>query len=84
MSGYRVRISGKTTRDDGYEADLPATEPNQAWHERPLPRCPDCGGEVVWAEAGNVPGTRACSECRSLFAVQSRDGRVWLRRERLY
>ena len=24
------------------------------------PRCPDCGGTIAWAEAGGVPGSRAC------------------------
>ena len=24
------------------------------------PACPDCGGKIVWAEAGGVPGTRRC------------------------
>jgi len=31
-----------------------------AWWEVPLPRCPDCGGDLVWYEAGYVPGTRKC------------------------
>ncbi len=26
----------------------------------PLPLCPDCGGDLVWWEAGYVPGTRNC------------------------
>ncbi len=32
------------------------------------PDCPDCGGIVVWNEAGHVPGSRACKECGSQFA----------------
>ena len=24
------------------------------------PKCPDCGGNIVWAEAGGVPGSRKC------------------------
>jgi hypothetical protein len=35
----------------------------------PLPPCPDCGGNVVWAEAGLVPGARECLRCGSLFSV---------------
>ena len=31
------------------------------------PPCPDCGGEIVWNEAGQVPGTRMCAGCRSEF-----------------
>lgn len=30
------------------------------WWEVPLPPCPDCGGDLVWWEAGYVPGTRKC------------------------
>jgi len=40
-----------------------------AWYDLPLPPCPDCDGEVVWAEAGNVPGARSCTGCGSLFTV---------------
>lgn len=25
--------------------------------------CPDCGKEIVWAEAGHVPGWRQCIGC---------------------
>lgn len=32
----------------------------RAWWEVPLPACPDCGGDLVWYEAGYVPGTRKC------------------------
>ncbi len=35
-------------------------EPDQAWYDVPLPPCPDCGGDLKWAESGNVPGTRRC------------------------
>lgn len=35
----------------------------------PLPQCPDCGGEIVWAENGYVPGTRECTKCHSIFAI---------------
>ena len=31
-----------------------------AWWDVPLPPCPDCGGDLVWWEAGYVPGTRRC------------------------
>ena len=31
-----------------------------AWWDVPLPQCPDCGDDVVWYEAGYVPGTRKC------------------------
>lgn len=29
-----------------------------------------CGGAIVWAEAGYVPGSRACRSCLALFAVR--------------
>ena len=31
------------------------------------PACPDCGGEIVWAEAGDVPGSRECDTCGSRY-----------------
>lgn len=31
-----------------------------AWWNVPLPPCPDCGGGLVWWEAGYVPGARKC------------------------
>lgn len=44
-----------------------------------LPPCPDCGdGEIVWAEAGYVPGARACTKCGSMFSLDT-----WSREERL-
>ena len=33
---------------------------DRAWWEVPLPPCPKCGGDLVWYEAGYVPGTRKC------------------------
>jgi hypothetical protein len=33
---------------------------NKAWWEVPLPSCPECGGDIIWFEAGYVPGTRKC------------------------
>jgi hypothetical protein len=54
---YQVKIRGEFTEDDGWQQPL---LPTGAWWEAPLPSCPDCGGDLVWAEAGNVPGTRNC------------------------
>ena len=42
-----------------------------AWWDVPLPPCPDCGGGIVWAEAGYVPGARRCVACGSLFSAQT-------------
>lgn len=32
--------------------------------------CPDCGGGLVWAEAGLVPGARRCSACEGIFCLE--------------
>lgn len=61
----------------------------RAWWEVALPPCPDCGADIVWYEAGYVPGTRKCTGCGSMFSVQrSREsGKISglaLERERFY
>ena len=58
MSDYRVRMQGETTDDDELTIDMGAIA--GAWWDVPLPACPDCGGDVVWYEAGFGPGTRKC------------------------
>lgn len=60
MSEYQVKIKGEYADDDGLRIEMPRTAPYQAWHEIPLPLCPDCGGDLVWYEAGYAPGTRKC------------------------
>ena len=69
-SKHTCRIGGKYDQpDDGLRIEMgPVTG---AWWDVPLPACPDCGGVLVWAEAGYVPGTRACVNCGSLFSVQT-------------
>jgi hypothetical protein len=57
---YQVRIRDELTEDDGLALDLGPLGPGEAWWEKPLPPCPDCGGALVWFEAGYVPGTRKC------------------------
>jgi len=91
MSDYEVNIGGDYTVDDGLEIDMGALAPGQAWWEMRLPDCPDCGGDLVWWEAGYVPGTRKClgkpdldGGCGSLFSVQPGGGRAYMRRERFY
>lgn len=59
MAKYAVKIRGKFTSDDGLEIDMGEIG-QRSWWELPLPPCPDCGGDVVWWEAGYVPGTRRC------------------------
>ena len=31
------------------------------------PKCPDCGGIIIWAENGGVPGSRKCEGCGSRY-----------------
>jgi hypothetical protein len=59
MREYQVVIRGEHVEDDGYRQDLECAE-GQAWYEVALPACPDCGGDLVWWEAGYAPGTRRC------------------------
>ncbi len=70
-----ARVSGETVDFDSaptVEIDMGSTEhPPQAWWEIPLPPCPDCGGEIIWAEAGHAPGTRECTRCKSLFQCET-------------
>ena len=56
-------------------------ESARAWWAVPLPPCPNpvnqptnqptnqCGGMLVWAEEGQVPGTRRCSACQTMYRV---------------
>jgi len=98
MSNYVVRKKGKTVEDDGWSVTIPKFNPNQAWGEVPLPQCPDCGGDMVWYEAGYVPGTRKCmgkpvsegtyreeNSCGSFFRVTGEAaGNILVERERFY
>jgi hypothetical protein len=59
MTEYEVQIKGRRAPDDGLTINMGVLG-NRAWHEVPLPACPDCGGDLVWYEAGYVPGTRRC------------------------
>ena len=44
--------------DPEHDVCLPILEAGDGRME--YPRCPDCGGEIVWAEADSVAGSRAC------------------------
>ena len=35
----------------------------------PLPNCPNCGGILVWDEAGHVSGWRTCDSCQQHYLV---------------
>jgi hypothetical protein len=61
MNAYQVQIWGELTDDDFWELDLGQVPPETAWYEVPLPRCPDCGGDLVWDEAADGPGTCKCA-----------------------
>ena len=80
---YKVYKQGQYQEDDGFEQILPST-PNQAWYAVALPPCPDCGGTLVWYEAGHVPGARKCmgklivsEDDRPVFDVDSGCGSMF-------
>lgn len=52
-------IRGEHVRGD--DVSIPMGPVTDAWWTVPLPPCPDCGGDLVWAEAGYVPGARRCA-----------------------
>jgi len=60
MNEYQVKIKNEYTNDDNITIDMGILPQNMMWYEMPLPKCPDCGGDLVWAEDGNVSGTRQC------------------------
>lgn len=95
MNRYQVCIQDKHTDDDGLRVEIPL-DPHDYWANLQAGKCPDCGHQWVWAEAGWVPGTRQCQDCGSLYTVlgaryDEDDGKsaqarkvAVLRRERLY
>jgi len=58
--------------DTGEETPCGEVGPDDAWWSVPLPLCPSCQGIVVWAEAGQVPGTRRCAECKRFYRLRTR------------
>lgn len=50
---------------------IPQENPNDIWQGTTDVKC-HCGGNIVWAEAGYVPGSRACRSCLTLFAVRGK------------
>ncbi len=46
------------------DVDIVAGSVKTDWWSVPLPPCPDCGGDLVWYEAGYVPGARRCMGAR--------------------
>lgn len=59
--------------DEVADVEMVAGPVITTWWEVPLPACPDCGGALIWAEAGLVPGARECAGCGSLFRAETRD-----------
>ena len=57
MNSYQLQIWGELTDDAHWELDLGDPPPDTEWYEVPLPRCPDCGGDLVWDEANDGPGS---------------------------
>ena len=53
---------------DHADVALPIVADSDRRYLPAYPNCPDCGGEVEWAEAGRVPGSRECAQCGSTFA----------------
>lgn len=53
-------IRGEYVDVDSEGLEWPCGPCIASWWDVPLPPCPDCGGDVVWWEAGYVPGTRRC------------------------
>ena len=88
----RVIIKGEENENDGLSINMGPV--NGSWYDISLPPCPDCGGDVVWFEAGYVPGTRKCvgkinnngryaidGGCGSFFSVAVHDNHVYLERQ---
>ena len=57
--------------DTGEETVYGEVGPEDAWWSVPLPPCPACDGTVEWAEAGQVPGTRRCAECKRYYRLRT-------------
>jgi hypothetical protein len=61
MNAHRQQIWGELTDDAQGKPDLGDPPPDTEWNEVPLPRCPDCGGDLVWDEADDGPGSLKCA-----------------------
>lgn len=68
---------------DDWVIDVACT-PHDEWSNLQTGVCPDCGGTWVWAEAGQVPGTRICMQCGSkLNAQPTGRGKGIVKRQRI-
>ena len=59
------------SEETGEETVYGEVGPQDAWWSIPLPPCPSCNGTVEWAEAGQVPGTRRCTECKRFYQLRT-------------
>ena len=71
MNAHEQQSRGELTDDAQWKPDLGDPPPDTEWCEVPWPRCPDCGGDLVWDEANHGPGSLKCAGRR----IGSRDGR---------
>jgi hypothetical protein len=71
MNGHERQICGEVTDDAQWKPDLGDPPSETVWYEVSLPQCPDCGGDLVWDEANNGPGSLKCAGRR----IGSRDSR---------
>ena len=61
MNIYQGGIWGELSDDDQGKPNLGDPPPDTEWYEVPLPRCPDCGGDLVWDEAADGPRSLKCA-----------------------
>jgi hypothetical protein len=61
MNAHRQQIWGELTDDAQGTPDVGDPPPDTEWYEVPLPRCPDRGGDPVWDEADDGPGSLKCA-----------------------
>jgi hypothetical protein len=61
MNSYQVEIWGELTDDAQWKPDLGDPPPDTEWYEPPLPRCPECSGDLVWDEADDWPRSLKCA-----------------------
>ena len=61
MNAHEQQIWGELTDDARGKPDLGDPPPDTVSCERPLPRCPDCNGDLVWDEADDGRRSLKCA-----------------------
>jgi hypothetical protein len=61
VNAHRQHIWGELADDAQGNPDLGDPPPDTEWYEVPLPRCPDCGGDLVRDEADHGAGRLKCA-----------------------